>query len=265
MLSYQHGYHAGNRADVLKHAVLDAILRELVKARAPIFYVETHAARGVYDLTGKQATKTSEAKSGVLAFKHSKAPKPLKEWLNLVNERGLKAYPGSPALAAARLRKNDRIALYEKHPTEHNELIRALGKDARVQIRRQDGYSGALKLQPRRGEQMVCFIDPSYETIDDMDALAEWAPRALKRWPNAVIILWLPLFRDEREADFGAWLSELEDGVIAGARWPISGDDETALEGSAIVAYRAPEPARKAATHIAQSLQSFWSIGEGHI
>lgn len=263
MLSYQHGYHAGNRADVLKHAVLDAILREVIQARAPIFYVETHSGRGVYNLQGRQSARTGEAKSGVLDLLNGKAPKPLRNWTSLVSMRGAKAYPGSPALAAARLRKTDRIALFEKHPTEYNELCGALGDDKRIQIRKADGYSGALKLQPRRGEQLICFVDPSYETSADMEALADWAPRALKRWPGAIIILWLPLFRDEREAEFGAWLGGLEDGVIAGARWHVPDTDDTALEGSAIVAYRAPEGARESAIHISQSLQSYWSAQKG--
>ncbi len=263
MLSYQHGYHAGNRADVLKHAVLDTILREVVKARAPVFYIETHSGRGVYNLQGKQSAKTGEAKNGVLDLLSGKAPKPLRDWIGLVSQRGLTAYPGSPALAAVRLRPADRIALFEKHPTEYNELRAVLGDDTRVQIRKADGYSGALKLQPRRGEQLVCLVDPSYETSADMEALADWAPRALKRWPGAIIILWLPLFRDEREAEFGTWLGGLEEGVIAGARWHVPDADESALEGSAIVAYRVPEAARKSATHISQSLQSYWSAQKG--
>ena len=265
MLSYQHGYHAGNRADVLKHAVLDAMLSELIKTRTPIFYVETHSGRGVYNLQGKQSAKTGEAQAGVQDLLKGKVPRPLRHWASLVSKRGPKAYPGSPALAAARLRSSDRIALFEKHPTEYNELCAALGDDKRIQIRKADGYSGALKLQPRRGEQLICFVDPSYETSADMEALADWAPRALKRWQDAIIILWLPLFRDERESEFGAWLSSLEDGVIAGARWHIPDTDESALEGSAIIAYRVPEIARKSATHISQSLQSYWSIQKGAV
>lgn len=259
MLSYQHGYHAGNRADVLKHAVLDAILRDAASRPESIFYIETHSGRGRYDLTGEQARKRGESVSGVLALLDVKAPKPLKPWLGLVRERGKKDYPGSPALALERLPRNARATFFEKHPAEHKALTKAIGNDDRILIKKHDGYSGALKLQPRSREQLICLVDPSYETENDMDALAEWAPRALKRWPKAIIILWLPLFRDERELEFGEYLAGLEDGIVVGARWPVHPDNETALEGSAMVAYRAPDSVRDECASIASTLQSWWS------
>ncbi|MEM6899660.1 MAG: 23S rRNA (adenine(2030)-N(6))-methyltransferase RlmJ [Pseudomonadota bacterium] len=258
MLSYQHGYHAGNRADVLKHAVLHTILSGLTAEPSPLFYIETHAGRGRYDLTGEQARKTSEAETGVLSLLIEQAPKPLAPWLELVRARGKTAYPGSPDIAASRLRTGDRMVLFEKHPAEHKGLAEALGDDPRVQIKKSDGYGGALKLHPRRSERLCVFVDPSYETERDMDALAEWAPRALARWPKAVIVLWLPLFFDERELDFGAYLSELSEGTIVGARWPVEPDIDTALSGSAIVAYGVDQKTSTAASSIANSLQSLW-------
>lgn len=256
-LSYQHGFHAGNRADVLKHAVLDTILSDLAGER--VMYVETHAARGIYDLTGPQALKTGEAALGVQSMLNSAFPRPLRMWGEFVSQRGDTAYPGSPAIAAHRLGPSSRIVLFEKHPTEHAELANALGDDKRIQIRKMDGYSGSLKLAPRRGETMVVFVDPSYETERDMEELADWAPRALRRWPKALLILWLPLFKDEREMDFGAYLSELESGTIAGARWPVDPASETSLEGSAIVAYRINDAAGQKALAIASACQSYWS------
>ncbi|MEO0881918.1 MAG: 23S rRNA (adenine(2030)-N(6))-methyltransferase RlmJ [Pseudomonadota bacterium] len=262
MLSYQHGYHAGNRADVLKHAVLHTIISGLTAEPASLLYIETHAGRGQYDLTGEQSRKTGEADLGVISLLSVPAPKPLAPWLDLVHARGRTAYPGSPAIAASRLRSGDRVVLFEKHPTEHTELSDAFGDDPRVQIKKADGYSGALRLQPRRGERLCVFVDPSYETERDMEALAEWAPKALSRWPNAVIVLWLPLFFDERELDFGAYLAELSEGAIAGARWPVDPDVETALIGSAIIAYGIDDKTSSAMSSIANSLQSVWGSGK---
>ena len=222
-------------------------------------YVETHAGRGRYDLTGAQAAKTGEAEDGVLALIGREAPKPVRPWLEDIAAGGPENYPGSPALAAALLGPDDRMAFFEKHPAEHQALGKALAGDDRMQIKKADGYGGALKIAPRRGEHMIVFVDPSYETPRDMDALAEWTPKALKRWPRATLILWLPLFRDEREAEFGAYLSELEDGVVAGARWPTDPLDETALEGSAIVAYRISKQSGGKAVAIASALQAYWS------
>ncbi len=261
MLSYQHGFHAGNRADVLKHAVLDGVLRHVAAAGGPVLHVETHAGRGRYDLEGEQARKTGEAADGVLALlgREDGAPKPLRPWLTMVAAEGAGAYPGSPALARLRLGASGRLVLFEKHPAEHAALAATFAGDRAVQVKQADGYAGALRLQPRARETMIVFADPSYETIRDMDELADWTPRALARWPRAMIVLWLPLFKDEREAEFGAFLAGLEEGVVAGARWPAPEDRDTALSGSAIVAYRVPEAACEVATGIAATLGSLWS------
>lgn len=259
MLSYQHGFHAGNRADVLKHAILHGVLTELATADRNCLYVETHSGRGRYDLKGAQATKGGEADTGVLALLDGKAPKALKPWLDFVSARGVNAYPGSPVHAQALLGKTSRMILFEKHPTEYQELVRAMGTDDRLQIKHADGYSGSLKLSPRGGETMVCFVDPSYETGRDIEALAHWTPSALKRWPKGLLILWLPLFRDGRESEAGEYLTTLEDCVVAGARWPMDPLHESALEGSAIVIYRPTISMREGALNIASALQSWWA------
>lgn len=259
MLSYQHGFHAGNRADVLKHAVLDVILRDLAANADRVLHVETHAGRGLYDLTGEQSRKTGEASEGILdIFRTSPDLPACANWLDLMRQRGKTAYPGSPMLAALRLGQKGRFILFEKHPAEHDALSAAFQADPRVQIKKADGYSGALKLQPRRGEQMLVFSDPSYETLADMEALADWTPRALARWPKAIIAVWLPLFKDEREAEFGAYLSSLETGIVAGANWPAPEAKDTALKGSALIAFRVPPRVRKQAAAIASQLDAHW-------
>lgn len=263
MLSYQHGFHAGNRADVLKHAVLDEVLRAAAAAGGAVLHVETHAGRADYDLESPAAQRTGEARAGILALaaahRAGRAPRQLKPWLDLLAPRLPSAYPGSPRLARLRLGEAGRLVLFELHPAEHEALSAAFAGDTAVRVQKADGYAGALRLSPRRGERMIVFADPSYETLADMERLAEWTPRALARWPRAQIVLWLPLFRDEREAEFGAFLAGLEDGVVAGARWPAEQDKDTALIGSAIIAYRVSAPVREAASAIASTLQSLWS------
>lgn len=259
MLSYQHGFHAGNRADVLKHAVLHAILSEIASRHENIFYVETHSGRGRYDLEGSQATKRNEAKEGILSMTGRRGPRPLHSWTDFVEKQGIRQYPGSPAHAQLLLPQQTRFVLFEKHPAEHEALIKAFGEDDRFQVRKADGYSGALKLSPRRGEHMVCLVDPSYESDRDIEDLAEWAPRALKRWPGATLIIWLPLFLDGREEELVEYLINLTDGLIVGARWPVDPLKETALEGSAMVTYGAPKSVYDRCASIASSLQSWWS------
>ncbi|MEM1087378.1 MAG: 23S rRNA (adenine(2030)-N(6))-methyltransferase RlmJ [Pseudomonadota bacterium] len=260
MLSYQHGYHAGNRADVLKHAVLHAVLEEEAKSRRPLLYIETHAGRGFYDLTGDKASKTGEAKQGVLAMpKASRAARALQPWLSHVQATGPNSYPGSPGLATQLLGPGARIALFEKHPTEHDALAQALHKESRAIIHKEDGYRGALRLQPRRGEEMLVMLDPSYETDADMDALANWVPRAMTKWPKARFLIWLPLFADGREDEFGAFLSELDEGFVAGSRWARRSQDPSALEGSAMIGLRIKGTAAKRSFAIAAELDKRWA------
>ncbi|MCF6328683.1 MAG: 23S rRNA (adenine(2030)-N(6))-methyltransferase RlmJ [Henriciella sp.] len=246
---------------MLKHAVLHAILQAEAADPAPLLYVETHAARGIYDLTGKQSRKTGEVDLGVLALPQaSAAPRALQAWLSHVQKAGIETYPGSPALAIQTLHPKARFALFEKHPAEYGALVRALGGDDRVQIKQTDGYFAALKLQPRRGERMLVVLDPSYETMADMDALANWVPRALRRWPKAKFLIWLPLFADGREDEFGAFLSELDKGFVAGSRWDRNSADASALEGSAMVGLRIEGAGAKRAFAIAAELDKFWRM-----
>lgn len=259
MLSYQHGYHAGNRADVLKHAVLDTLLRAAADAPGPVFYVETHSGRGRYDLTGPQARKRGESDTGVLALMEGQAPPPLSHWLDLVRARGPQDYPGSPEIARTRLPASARMVLFEQHPQEYAALCTALHGDDRIQIRKADGYSGALKLAPRGGERMTVLVDPSYETERDIKDLAVWTPRAMKRWPKVQLILWLPLFRDGRETEFGEYLATLGNPLVVGARWPVNATERSSLEGSAMVAFGVPDAVRQPCEQIASTLERLWA------
>jgi 23S rRNA (adenine2030-N6)-methyltransferase len=259
MLSYQHGFHAGNRADVLKHAVLDVLLRAAAAQPGPVLYVETHAGRGRYDLMGDQARKGGESDAGALALMAGPAPAPLAEWLTLIRARGRHDYPGSPALAAARLPAGARMVLFERHPQEFAALSKSMAGDTRIQLREADGYAGALRLAPRSGERIMVLVDPSYETRRDIEALALWTPKALKRWPKVQLALWLPLFRDRREAEFGEYLATLGNPVIAGARWPVKPDERSSLEGSAMVIFGAPEATRAPCQAIASALGKLYA------
>jgi len=244
---------------VLKHAILHAVLTTERDAKQPLLYVETHAARGFYDLTGAQSKKTAEAERGVLAMpKADKVAKALQPWLKHVQSKGPQSYPGSPALASQLLSEQARIVLFELHPAEHKALTQALDRDTRVQIRKEDGYRGALRMQPRRGEQMLVVLDPSYETDADMDALANWVPRAMRKWPKAQFLIWLPLFADGREEEFGAFLSSLDEGFVAGSRWDRNSDDPSALEGSAMIGLRLGGGAARKSFAISAELDKLW-------
>ncbi len=241
---------------MLKHAVLDCILRR--PSRSRVLYVETHAGRGRYDLDGAQARKGAEAADGVLALLKAEAPLALRPWLDTVRARGHSDYPGSPALALARLSAGARVILFERHPAEYAALVEAVGEDPRARIEKADGYVGALRLAPRAGEEMLVFVDPSYETSRDIDGLAVWTPRALSRWPSARLIIWVPLFRDSRETGLIAHLDKLGASLRVSARWPTGPQSRSALAGSTLIGFNIPDTLAKEAQAIANALEQYW-------
>ena len=147
MLSYLHGFHAGNPADVLKHVVLVATLTHLVGKAKPLRYVETHAGAGGYDLRAAAAQKNREYEDGIgRVLEAVDPPVAVARLVERVRDRNrdgtLVYYPGSPLLASAILRRHDRLYLFELHSREHAALSHTLGADERVTVLREDGLQG---------------------------------------------------------------------------------------------------------------------------
>lgn len=199
MLSYQHAYHAGNLADVHKHAGLAAALAYLTRKDKPLSYIETHAGRGFYDLSSAAARKTAEAAAGIGAVLPRLDPgHPYAAALARVRARhGPDAYPGSPMIAAELLRPSDRLDLAELHPGEHAALRGAMaGTGARLHA--EDGLALARRLTPPTPRRGLMLLDPSYEVKRDYDTLATAVPQLAKRWNVGILMLWYPLLRRPR-------------------------------------------------------------------
>ncbi len=199
MLSYQHGYHAGNYADVLKHVTLTRLLNYLTQKEKPLFYLETHAGRGIYDLKDKQALKTGEASQGIeLLWKARKQLpavfSPLLDSIRQVNDKdGLRNYPGSPLLAIHALRQQDRLFCCELHPREFDHLSQLSDQNKRVFYSNTDGLEQlAAQLPPveRRG---LIFIDPTYEIKTDYRTIPALLKTAYQRFSTGVYCLWYPI------------------------------------------------------------------------
>lgn len=201
MLSYQHLYHAGNPADVHKHALLAWVLDYLVQKPKPLSYFETHAGRGLYDLMAPEALKTGEAAAGVdkLAC-HLPPTHPYRRVLAQIRRiHGARAYPGSPLIAAQLLRATDPLHLADLHPGEHAQLSRALSP-YRIKPLQEDGLRMALARTPPSPRRGVMLIDPSYEIKSDYDALPKLISDIHKKWNVGVIMLWYPILTDARYA-----------------------------------------------------------------
>lgn len=197
MLSYQHAYHAGNLADVHKHAALALALDYLTRKDKPLSYVETHAGRGLYDLAGAEARKTGEAARGIAqAEAWFEAQHPYRRALARIRQaHGPDAYPGSPLLARTLLRESDSLHLAELHPQEHAALREVLS-GGNVQVHRQDGFALAQSLCPPEPRRGLMLIDPSWEVKADYETVPKVLQQLARKWNVGIFMLWYPILSD---------------------------------------------------------------------
>lgn len=197
MLAYRHAFHAGNHADVLKHTVLSLVLRYMSLKAKGWRYVDTHAGAGGYSLEGEYANKRAEYEQGIaLLLDRDDLPAPLAELVALVRQfnqgKAIRQYPGSPAIAQALMRAQDQLRLSEMHPTDYKILASYLGDVPGVEVKLTDGFAalkGHLPPTTRRG---VVLIDPSYEIKTDYTRTLAALRESLDRFPEGVVLVWLP-------------------------------------------------------------------------
>lgn len=199
MLSYQHLYHAGNAADVHKHALLAWMLAYLSRKDKPLTYIESHAGRGVYDLGAPEAVKTGEAEAGIGQLEAGFAPDhPYMRVLKAVRDGfGPMAYPGSPMIAAQLLRDFDSVHLAERHPAEFEALAEAMMPYA-AQVHPVDGFAKLHELTPPTPRRGLLLIDPSYELASDYADMARFVSVIARKWNVGIIALWYPILSDNR-------------------------------------------------------------------
>lgn len=198
MLSYQHLYHAGNLADVQKHALLAWMLDYLTRKNKPLSYIETHAGRGLYDLASAPALKTGEAAKGIGRLAEAlPADHPYARALAAVRARhGESFYPGSPVIAETLLRPMDKLHLAELHPQEHAALEASI-EAPNVAIHRQDGFELAQSLCPPDPRRGLMLVDPSYEVKQDYDRIPKILGQIAKKWNVGVLALWYPILTSD--------------------------------------------------------------------
>jgi len=220
MLSYQHAFHAGNHADILKHYVLCSVIQSLNKKDKPYTLYDTHAGSGLYDMLDNRSLKTGEAEKGIFKLLKSQVPESLDFYKSLVQEYLQKnLYPGSPAIEHFLMREQDTLILSELHPVEIQNLKKNL-QDAAVvttskksiQIHNRSGWEMLKALTPPQTHRGAALIDPSYEETDDYKNAAETICAVYKKWTNGIIMLWYPLLA-HREAEIKSMLTQITDFV----------------------------------------------------
>jgi 23S rRNA (adenine2030-N6)-methyltransferase len=197
MLAYRHAFHAGNHADVLKHTVLTLVLRYMNLKDKGWRCIDTHAGAGGYSLQGEYAKKRGEFEQGIGGlYDRDDLPPPLADLVGLVRDfnagKGLIQYPGSPAIAQALMRPQDQLRLFEIHPTDHKILASYLGDVPGVEVKMSDGYASLKSQLPPTTKRGVVLIDPPYEIKTDYPRALAAVREALERFPDCVVLLWLP-------------------------------------------------------------------------
>lgn len=197
-MNYLHGFHAGNHADVLKHAALMALLGYLKTKEKPFFVLDSHGGRGTYDLSSAEAQRGGEYRQGIARLMDAPdAPPGLAPYLGAIRaanpEGGLSVYPGSPVLIARALRVQDRLTACDLHPREAEILAQTLYPWSRARAEARDGYTALKALLPPPERRGLVLIDPPFEKKSEFTDLAEGLRQAWRRFPAGVFLVWYPL------------------------------------------------------------------------
>jgi 23S rRNA (adenine2030-N6)-methyltransferase len=268
MLSYQHVYHAGNHADILKHYVLTFVLSSLNKKDKPYTFFDTHSGSGLYDLTDSRSLKTSEAEIGIMRLikageaESNAVPAEMNDYLNFVKQYTDKGfYPGSPEIERSFMRQNDVLVLSELHPQEIENLRENMGHNGEagahnlggdkhypaIQIHKRDGWEMINATTPPATKRGGVLIDPSYEESQDYIDAAESIIKVHKKWSNGIILLWYPLL-EHREKEIEKMLGSItqaahavnENTEIVNLQLCVNAKESYRLYGSGMLVINAP-------------------------
>lgn len=210
-MNYRHAFHAGNFADVFKHAILTGLIESIKAKQTPFRYFDTHAGAGRYDLRSEAANKTREHEAGVQRLLDAvRLPSMLHIYLNLVRAlnagnktRDIAIYPGSPLLASLLMRDNDRATLCEVQPEEAAQLKKLFAGDARIGVHERDGYTALDALLPPPERRGLVLIDPPFEAQEgEFDAIEAALTQALGKWPGGIYSIWYPIKLRQQSAPF---------------------------------------------------------------
>jgi 23S rRNA (adenine2030-N6)-methyltransferase len=200
MLSYRHAFHTGNHADVLKHYVLGLVLDYMNQKDKPYWYIDTHAGAGIYSLTEGYATQNAEFEQGIAKLMSAdNLPKPLSDFVTQIkrfNTNTLEFYPGSPMVAQDFIRADDKMRLFELHPSDYKLLIENFkGQGKQVKIEMQNGFAGIKACLPPPPRRAAVLIDPPYEDKQDYQYVVSMIKDSLTRFATGTYMVWYPILQ----------------------------------------------------------------------
>ena len=253
MLSYQHGFHAGNFADVLKHIVSVQILTYLNQKEKPYFYLDTHSGSGGYRLDSEQANKTGEHQNGIARLwgKNNLSPA-IDDYLKTVanfnqecdTSADLNFYPGSPWFAQHLLRTHDRGSLFELHPNEFKALIahsrHHRGECKKIKLFNEDGFQACLSQLPPKERRGFILMDPPYEVKSDYEHAVTTLIKAHKKFATGTYALWYPVVERHRIDKMEKQFKDSGIQNIQLFEFGIAGDQETGMQSAGMIVINPP-------------------------
>ena len=246
MLSYRHGFHAGNHADVFKHSALTLLVRALLEKDKPFFYLDTHSGAGRYHLLSEMARKNREHETGIARLWSDEAhpPESVREYLSAVRltnpGKDLRWYPGSPRIVRPWLRDKDRMVLCELHPSESRLLKAEFAGDQQVRTEEMDGYQALKALLPPPERRGLVHIDPAYELKDERKRLLAALQEGYQRWATGIYAVWYPIQDRATAEDFLRRFKKLGIPKTLVAEFSVLQDAPFRLNGSGMIIINPP-------------------------
>lgn len=252
-MNYRHIYHAGNFADVLKHAVLARLVRYLQQKDKAFRVLDTHAGIGLYDMSSEEAQKTGEWRDGIGRLINAELPKEaaeiLQPYLDAVRELNpdigpdgnVTHYPGSPKLARMLFRPQDRLSAMELHPDDCNTLSRLFEGDYQARVTELDGWLALGAHLPPKEKRGIVLVDPPFEIEGEYERLTDGLAKAYRRFSTGTYCLWYPIKKGAPIAEFHVALKELNIPKMLCAELSVRSDRETTgLSGSGLIIVNPP-------------------------
>ncbi len=247
-MNYRHAFHAGNFADVVKHAVLARVVAHLRAKQSAFRLIDTHAGSGLTQLTGPEASRTGEWRQGIGRLLAANLEPDIRAllapYLDAIagyNAGGrLRAYPGSPLLALAWLRPQDRLIACELVPAAAAALARSLGKDRRAKVIAIDGWTALAAYVPPRERRGIVLIDPPFEAPGEFERLAEQLAAAHRKWATGIYLLWYPIKEIAETERFARRVAMLGVPKILRAEVRVAVRQDKSLIGSGLLLVNPP-------------------------
>jgi len=242
MLSYKHGYHAGNHADVLKHICLIQAYKSLKRHHNSISYIDTHAGNGHYSFKSEYMSKNKEYENGISKLENYKYDNQaikyyLKVLRNINNSTKLSFYPGSPLIMSYLTDNSDRLLFYEMHTNEFHILKKNLSKKINSKIFNTDGFKFTSN-KINKGQKTLVLVDPSYEIKDDFDKVVDTLRELDRNYSNITAIIWYPVLNIEKNDLFIDSIRRIGSNRITRIELPIKKyNEDIGMKGSGIILF----------------------------